>query len=175
MTKLLSVAVSLLLLSGCAIWTGGLPTSYTTKEQYPIISSIHGIKQITNSADLHEIVISYSPTKEITLNTNSTHGWRIQIKPAEKRLNGREFYILPKPARWDVKWGMVSLDKTTCVKDFVVPKGVKYINDDWGMFPEDPLGEYRIVVFLDDKLAADFSFRVIAGTKAAAATKDQGK
>lgn len=173
--KLLPIGAGLLLLSGCAVWTGGLPPSYYTVEKYPIVSSTHGIKRIKTSDDLRETVISYSPTNEIALNTNTIHGWRIQIKPAEKQLIGREFYILPKPARWAPTWGIVSPDKTTCVKDFIVPKGVKYISNGWGMYPDDPLGDYRIVVFLDNQLAAEFNFRVVAGAKKAGVLKDRKK
>jgi hypothetical protein len=169
--KPLLLGAGLILLSGCAIWNGGLPASYSTKDKYPIVSSVHGIRQYSVSADQHGIVKSYSSTNEITLNTNTTQGWQIQIKPAEKKLAGREFYILPKPARWPTNYGVVSPDKTTCISDFIIPKGIRYISRDWGMFPDDPLGEYRIVIFIDRKLAADFTFRVIEGTNAAGALK----
>jgi hypothetical protein len=169
--KLLPICAGLLLLSGCVFYTGGLPSSANTKEKYLVISSIHGIKQVTVSANLQETIISYTPTNEIVLNTNTTHGWLIQIKPAEKQIYVREFYILPKPARWNIKQGFISFDNTTCVRDFIVPKGAKYINDSWGMFADDPLGEYRIAILLDFKLAADFKFRVIEAAKPACVLK----
>ena len=58
--------------------------------------------------------------------------------------------------------GRVVRHGTTCVTEFVAGKGSKNIGHSWGMFSEDPLGEYRIAVFLDDRLAAEFSFRVVA-------------
>jgi hypothetical protein len=150
------------LLTGCAVWTGGVPSLYHQNGNYPVVASIHGIKDITLSDNLSKTIISYTTTNEIVLNTNTIHGWIIQIAPVTNRLFVQEFYVLPKAARWDTsKARAVSIDKTTCLTEFFVPKGVKYISDDWGMFPDDPLGEYKITVFLDRKLAADFKFRVV--------------
>jgi len=150
------------LLTSCAVWTGGIPSSYHQNGNYPVVTSIQGIKEITHSDGLSKTIISYTPTNEIVLNTNTIHGWIIQIALVTNELFAEEFYVLPKAARWDTsKAQVVSIDKTTCLTEFSVPKGVKYISDDWGMFPDDPLGEYEIAVFLDRKLAADFKFRVV--------------
>jgi hypothetical protein len=77
----------------------------------------------------------------------------------------REVYILPGSARWGTKErpvsGRVVRDRTTCVTEWTAGKGAKYIGGSWGMFPDDPLGEYHLTVFLDDRLAAEFRFRVI--------------
>jgi hypothetical protein len=177
--KLASVLTLLSSLTGCVVWTGGIPSSYRDREKYPILASVHGIKEVTYSNDLQRIGISYTPTNEITRDTNTTHGWLIQIQPAERPIKGVEFYVLPKAARWGSQErppeGIVSLDKTTCVKYFVLPKGAKYVGDEWGMFADDPLGEYQITVFLDKRLAADFRFRVIEEPKPATPPKDQYK
>lgn len=165
--RLLPALVALTLSSGCAFWTGGIPDSYSKTEKYPVIASVHGIKHVTYSDDLHNIVVSYIPTNEIILSTNTTHGWLIHIQPTDKQLVGEEFYILPKAARWSIRSRMVSIDRTTCRTDFIVPKGAKYIGEDWGMFSDDPLGEYEIVVFLDHKLASDFRFCVVGNLKSA--------
>jgi hypothetical protein len=157
--KQIPILAAITLLTGCAAWTG-IPSSYADKGKYPIIASVHGIKEITFSDNLHIIVTSYTPTNEITLNTNTVHGWLIQIPPAEKPLDVREYFVLPKAAHWP-KNRIVSLDQTTCLTYFIAPKGVKYISNDWGMYVTDPLGEYEIAVFLDSKLAADFKFRVV--------------
>ncbi|HLX68019.1 MAG TPA: hypothetical protein VKV04_00185 [Verrucomicrobiae bacterium] len=160
--KLSLAIVCVSLLAGCAVWTGGVPSSYRQNGNYPVVASIHGIQDVTHSDDLSKTIISYTPTNEMVLNTNTIHGWIIQIPPAQKRLFGQEFYVLPKAARWDTsKVRVVSIDQTTCLTEFFVPKGAKYISDDWGMFPDDPIGEYEIAVFLDRKLAADFKFRVV--------------
>ena len=160
--KLLPIIVCISSLTGCAVWTGGVPSSYRQDGKYPVVTSFHGIKKVSHSDDLSKVIISYTPTNEIVLNTNTVHGWVIQIPPAPKRLVCQEFYVLPKAARWNApRLGIVSIDKTTCVTRFVVPKGARYISDDWGMYPDDPLGQYEIVVFLDRKFAADFTFRVV--------------
>jgi hypothetical protein len=157
--KQIPVFAAITLLTGCATWTG-IPPSYANNGKFPIVASVYGIKEVTFSDDLHKIVTTYTPSNEITLNTNTVHGWLIQIPPAEKPLDVREYYVLPKAAHWP-KDRMVSLDQTTCLTEFIVPKGVKYISNDWGMYVNDPLGEYQIAVFLDGKLAADFKFRVV--------------
>ena len=159
--KLLPVIVCVSLLTGCAVWTGGFPSSYRQNGNYPVVASIHGIKDVSSSVDLSKTVVSYTATNEIVLNTNTTHGWMIQIPPAPKRLLCQEFYILPKAAHWGATLQFVSIDKTTCVTGFFVPKGERYISRHWGMYADDPLGEYEIAVFLDKKLAADFKFRVV--------------
>jgi len=160
--KLLLIIIGISLLTGCAVWTGGIPSSYRQDGKYPVVTSFHGIKNVTHSDDLSRVVVSYTPTNEIVLNTNTLHGWVIQIPPASKRLVCQEFYVLPKAARWkESRFGIVSMDKTTCITRFIVPKGGKYISDDWGMYPDDPLGQYEIAIFLDRKLAADFTFRVV--------------
>jgi hypothetical protein len=160
--KISPLIVLVSLLTGCAVWTGGVPASYRQNGNYPVVASVFGIKQITHSDNLNKTIISYAPTNEIVLNTNTIHGWLIQIPPAQKRLFGQEFYVLPKSAHWDTsKVRMISIDKTTCLTEFYVPKGAKYISDDWGMFANDPIGQYEIAVFLDRKLAADFKFSVV--------------
>ena len=163
--KMLLIFAIVSLLTSCAIWKGGIPTYWRDGGKYPIITNVCGIKEVSYSTSLQKIVISYIPTNEIVLDTNTTVGFMIQIQPAEKPLYGREFYVLPKAARWNTtKKQIVSMDHTTCVTDFYVPKGAKYIEDSWGMFADDPLGEYEIAIFLDNKMAADFKFHVIAKT-----------
>jgi hypothetical protein len=162
------------LLAGCAIWKGGLPPFSKVTDKYPIVASVHGIKKVSYSDDLHQIVISYTPTNEIILDTNTIHGWLIKIDPPKKAISVREVFILPKPAHWPNSiLGRISPDRTTCVTDFVVPKGVKYLNGSWGMFGDDPLGKYQIFVFLDERLAAKFEFNVLQGTRTASKSKQE--
>ena len=175
LVKQLPLLAVLALLTGCAVWTGGIPASYADKGKYPIVACVHGIREVTFSDDLHKIVTSYTPTNEITLNTNTIHGWLIQIQPAEKPVEVREYFVLPKAARLGSKSRTVSLDQTTSLTDYTAPKGVKYISEEWGMYADDPLGQYEIAVFLDGKLAADFKFSVIEQPKATPISKDRGK
>ncbi len=159
--KLSLATICVLLVAGCAVWTGGIPSSYRQNGNYPVAASIHGVEDVTYSDDLRKTIISCTPTNEMVLDTNTTHGWIIQIPPAPKQLLCNEFYVLPKAAHWDTSERIVSTDQTTCLRQFFVPKGAKYISDSWGMFLDDPIGEYEIAVFLDGKLAGDFKFRIV--------------
>ena len=151
------------MVGSCAVWKGGIPASYSKTNQYPLVTRIFGIKNVTRADDLSKTVISYAPTNEILLNTNTAYGWIIQIEPATNVLVCEEFFILPKPARWGTNVvRVVSPDKTPCRTRFILPKGAKYFSDEWKMFSDDPLGEYEMVVFLDRRLAADFKYRVVA-------------
>ncbi len=158
----LSILSAAAISTGC-MWTGGLPKSYQNTERYPVIASIHGIKRVKFAEDLRSIVTTYEPTNTITLDTNTVHGWMLEIEPPAEPLQFTEFFILPAPApRWGEPIpGVISLDRTTACRHGTIPAGAKHLALAWGMAADDPLGNYRLVIFLDDKCAADFNFEVI--------------
>jgi len=127
-----------------------------------VVTSIHGIKRTTFSPDLQTVVTTFTPTNEIPLNPTNVHSWMIKVEPFEKAVPVEAFFVLPKPAPWGRLSGLVSPDRTTALTTFDASAGTTYLSDSWGMHANDPLGDYRIAVFIDRKLAADFRFTVVA-------------
>jgi len=156
-----------LLLAGCsAPWTGGIPNEYKHAGKFPVVAAVSGISELIPSQGSSDTALTenYMPTNEIILNTSITHGWVVQFQPVDRDLVAEEYYILPKAARWncDTNTQTVSKDQTTCRTVIAIPKKEHFVSHDWGMFLDDPVGEYEMAVFIDHKLAVDFKFRVLA-------------
>lgn len=128
-----------------------------------MIASVHGIKHVEFAKDLQRVVTTYAPTNTLVLDTNTVHGWMVEIQPTNKPLKLLEFFILPAPPpRWSEPIpGLISFDRTTAYREATLPAGVRYLSNSWGMYADDPLGAYRLVIFLDEKCAADFNFQVV--------------
>jgi hypothetical protein len=154
------------LLNGCVTTLSETLVAHASRQKYPVIAYIHGVRRITHTDDLQSTIIEYVPSGEIPRNPQTVHGWLIRIKPVEKATRVREVYILPGPAHWGSRKrlvrGLVMDNDTACVTEWIIPKGAEYVGYDWGMSADDPLGEYQKVVIIDDKLAASFRFRVTA-------------
>jgi len=165
----------LIFVGGCVSPSSeSLPPHYA-ENKYPVLAAIHGIKKTIVAADLHNIITTYTPTNEIQLSTNTIHAWLVQIKRTEKPIQVKEVFILPSRARWGTKerpvLGMVVNEQKTCITKWTAGKGTEYVGNSWGMFSDDPLGEYRIVIFFDEKLAAEFKFNVFAESRAPTSQK----
>lgn len=164
------------LLGGCFSPHWELPPNYA-ESKYPVLTAIHGVIKSTTADDLQSTCTTYTPFADLARNTNTTHGWLIKIERIEKPILVQEVYTLPEPARWGSKEspvsGMVLNNRTTCITTYKARKGTEYVGKSWGMYADDPLGEYRKVIFLDNKFAAEFRFRVTATSSSTTTTGDK--
>jgi hypothetical protein len=152
------------LLTGCS-WNGQLPAKLENAPAYPVIAAVHGVRRATTSDDLKSTTTTYVDLNPVPRNRTNGVSWLIQIEPLPETAKVEEFYFLPGPARWPPLGTFplrdISIDQKASWTQTLAPKGTKYLSGGWGMYPDDPLGEYRLAVFIDGKRALDFKFTVI--------------
>ncbi|MBW4616259.1 MAG: hypothetical protein KME21_23890 [Desmonostoc vinosum HA7617-LM4] len=104
-------------------------------------------------------------TNKIPLIEGNAYGWRIKLRDYQGEVKWREVLRLPKrPETWSTDNGenfSISTDGTTAEtkRTQSAPNGV--IENFWTIAPGDPAGQYKIEVFIDDRLISSFNFETI--------------
>ncbi len=114
---------------------------------------------------------TFTPSDHVPNVTDQSYGWIITLRTTSARIRWREEFTLPEvPATWgnpesDVT-RMVSPDGKTLVTENVVAPdqnpatGHAFINNAWSVESSDPVGRYRIRVYIEGELVATFNFNV---------------
>ncbi|MDZ8186177.1 MAG: hypothetical protein RMX96_15150 [Nostoc sp. ChiSLP02] len=104
-------------------------------------------------------------TKTVPLQEGIAYGWRMKLKDYQGEVKWREVLRLPKPPQtWGTDNGedfSISADGTTSTtrRTESAPDGT--IENFWTIAPGDPLGKYKIEVYVNDRLINTFEFEVI--------------
>ncbi|MEH2096247.1 hypothetical protein [Nostoc sp.] len=146
--------------SGIAQNATPFPTP-TSLKKIIVSNAEFGLKRVDTKGN-----VTIFRTTRVPLQQGNAYGWRIKLKDHQGEVKWREVLHLPKPPEtWGTDNGedfSISADGTTSItrRTQSAPDGV--IGNFWTIAPGDPLGKYRIDVYIDDRLIGTFEFEVIA-------------
>ncbi len=132
----------------------------TSLKKITVTNTEFGLKRVDTKGN-----VTILETKTIPLQEGNAYGWRIKLKEYKGEVKWREVLRLPKPPEtWGTDNGenfSISADGTTSItrRTQSAPDGV--IENFWTIAPGDPLGKYKIEVYVDDRLINTFEFEVI--------------
>ncbi|MDZ8224405.1 MULTISPECIES: hypothetical protein [unclassified Nostoc] len=132
----------------------------TNTKQITVSNTEFGLKRVDSKGN-----VTILRTTRVPLQQGNAYGWRIKLKDYQGEVKWREVLHLPKPPEtWGTDNGedfSISADGTTSVtrRTQSAPNGV--IENFWTIAPGDPLGKYRIEVYIDDRLISTFEFELI--------------
>lgn len=107
----------------------------------------------------------YIPAKTIPFKVNQDVGFKLWITSKKANIHWKYEYELPVPLpNWDqiVKDPIVkfSPDKKMAILENVIHSSSGVMEEFWFFLPGDPLGLYRMTVYLDGYRACEFLFNV---------------
>lgn len=109
---------------------------------------------------------NFVPTNRVPLQEGNAYGWRIELKDYQSEVKWREVIRLPKPPEtWGTADGenfSISKDGTTAVTKRIQSATDGVIENFWTIAPGDPLGKYKIEVYIDDRLVGSFEFELVS-------------
>jgi hypothetical protein len=146
--------------SGVAQNATPFPTP-TSLKKITVSNAEFGLKRVDSKGN-----VTIFRTTRVPLQQGNAYGWRIKLKDYQGEVKWREVLHLPKPPEtWGTDNGedfSISADGTTSItrRTQSAPGGV--IGNFWTIAPGDPLGKYRIDIYIDDRLIGTFEFEVIA-------------
>lgn len=132
----------------------------TSLKKITVTNAEFGLKRVDAKGN-----VTIFQTKTIPLQEGNAYGWRIKLKNYQREVKWREVLRLPKPPEtWGTDNGenfSISADGTTSVtrRTQSAPDGT--IENFWTIAPGDPIGKYKIEVYVDDRLINTFEFEVI--------------
>ncbi|MFN6540357.1 MAG: hypothetical protein RM021_028960 [Nostoc sp. EkiNYC01] len=132
----------------------------TSLKKITVSNAEFGLKRVDTKGN-----VSIVETTKVPLQEGNAYGWRIKLKDYQGEVKWREVLRLPKPPEaWATDNGenfSISADGTTSVtrRTQAAPNGV--IENFWTIAPGDPVGKYKIEVYIDDRLINTFEFEVI--------------
>lgn len=106
----------------------------------------------------------FIPSRVLPLTPEQSYGWLIELRPGKRSVRWREEFELPHaPATWGVpetegRRRVAAHGRIAVTERTVAPMGGNMILNFWTVAPGDPEGPYRIRVFVEGRLAGDFSF-----------------
>ncbi|NET00995.1 MAG: hypothetical protein F6K62_12190 [Sphaerospermopsis sp. SIO1G2] len=132
------------------------------KRKNPTVSKAEfGVRIVDSKGETN-----FFPTVKVPLKKGDTYGWRIKLNNRQGTVKWREVLTLPKaPETWstsDAKDNFsLSGDGKTAVtkRTQTIKNGV--IENYWQIAPGDPLGKYKIEVYVEDRLIATFQFETV--------------
>ncbi|WP_265272096.1 hypothetical protein [Nostoc sp. KVJ3] len=133
----------------------------TNTKQITVSKTEFGLKRVDSKGN-----VTIFQTTRVPLQEGNAYGWRIKLKDYQGEVKWREVLHLPKPPEtWGTDNGedfSISADGTTSItrRTQSAPDGV--IENFWTIAPGDPLGKYKIEVYIDDRLIDTFEFEVIS-------------
>lgn len=104
-----------------------------------------------------------TPAQVVPLKPGQRYGWRLRISSPNPTVKVRSEYTLPrKPKTWGGEGEIltISKDRRTATSQSVVSTDTGVVEDEWSIDKGDPAGTHRFRIYLDDKLAREFSFTV---------------
>ncbi|MEH2160577.1 MAG: hypothetical protein V7K38_05915 [Nostoc sp.] len=132
----------------------------TSLKNITVSNTEFGLKRVDSKGN-----VTIFRTTRVPLQQGNVYGWRIKLKDYQGEVKWREVLHLPKPPEtWGTDNGedfSISADGTTSItrRTQSAPDGV--IENFWTIAPGDPVGKYRIEVYIDDRLIGTFEFEVI--------------
>jgi hypothetical protein len=100
----------------------------------------------------------------VPLVVGQSYGWMIRLDTKRRSVKWREELQLPKPAQtWGLPSGkghLLSLDGKTAITQEESATDRGFIGHFWGVAPHDPSGSYTMNIFVEDRLVAQFAFRL---------------
>ncbi len=132
----------------------------TNAKQITVINAEFGLKRVDSKGN-----VTIFQTTRVPLQEGNAYGWRIKLKDYQGEVKWREVLRLPKPPEtWGTDNGedfSISADGTTSVtrRTQSPPNGV--IENFWTIAPGDPVGNYKIEVYANDRLLSTFEFELI--------------
>jgi hypothetical protein len=132
----------------------------TNLKQTTVSKAEFGLKRVDTKGN-----ITIFQTTKVPLQEGNAYGWRIKLKDYQGEVKWREVLRLPKPPEtWGTDSGedfSISADGTTSVtrRTQAAPDGV--IDNFWTIAPGDPVGKYKIEVYIDDRLISTFEFETV--------------
>ncbi|MBD2612208.1 hypothetical protein VF14_33910 [Nostoc linckia z18] len=119
-----------------------------------------GLKRVDTKGN-----VTIFQTTTVPLQEGNVYGWRMKLKNYQGEVKWREVLRLPKPPQtWGTDNGenfSISADGTTSITRRTQPATDGVIENFWTIAPGDPLGKYKIEVYIDDRLINTFEFEVI--------------
>ncbi len=132
----------------------------TNGKQITVSKAEFGLRKVDPSGKANFI-----PTNRVPLQEGNAYGWRIELKDYQSEVRWREVLRLPKPPEtWGTDDGenfSISKDGTTAVTKRVQSATDGVIENFWTIAPGDPLGKYKIEVYIDDRLVGSFEFELV--------------
>jgi hypothetical protein len=133
----------------------------TNGKQISVSKAEFGLKRVDFRGKTNVI-----PTTRVPLREGNIYGWRIQLKDYQSEVKWREVLRLPKPPEtWGTDNGedfSISRDGTTAQTKRIQSAEDGVIENFWTIAPGDPLGKYKIEVYIDDRLIGSFEFELVS-------------
>ncbi|MEH2071886.1 MAG: hypothetical protein V7K47_27680 [Nostoc sp.] len=132
----------------------------TSLKKITVSNAEFGLKRVDAKGN-----VTIFQTTTVPLQQGNAYGWRIKLQDYQGEVKWREVLRLPKPPEtWGTDSGedfSISADGTTSVtrRTQSAPDGV--IENFWTIAPGDPVGKYKIEVYIADRLISTFEFEVI--------------
>jgi len=168
-TKVLLVSLSLILgvitptLNNSNIALAEIIPKYSqsiSNQQIVVTKTEFGVR-IVNS----EGKVNFFPTTTVPLKEGDAYGWKITLDNYQGKVKWREVLSLPKPPEtWitqDHKNFSISKDGKTAISTRTETPVNGVIENFWSISPGDPVGEYKIEVYIDERLIGNFAFEVV--------------
>lgn len=108
----------------------------------------------------------FKATRLIPLVAGQSYGWIVFVKTTSAKVRWREEFTLPAAPK---VWGgekpsstvqSLSADRRTSITEGEATPTRGFILNAWSVAPGDPVGTYRIRVFIDNRLVETFDFEV---------------
>jgi hypothetical protein len=132
----------------------------TNAKPITVSNTEFGIKRVDSKGN-----VTIFQTKRVPLQEGNVYGWRIKLKDYQGEVKWREVLRLPKPPEtWGTDSGenfSISADGTTSTTRRTQSAKEGVIENFWTIAPGDPVGKYKIEVYIDDRLIGTFEFEVI--------------
>ncbi|MEA5604184.1 hypothetical protein [Nostoc sp. UHCC 0252] len=129
-------------------------------KQITVSNTEFGLKRVDSKGN-----VTIFRTTRVPLQEGNIYGWRIKLKDYQGEVKWREVLYLPKPPEtWGTDNGedfSISKDGTTSITRRTQSALDGVIENFWTIAPGDPVGKYRIEVYIDDRLIGNFEFEVI--------------
>lgn len=125
-------------------------------QEVVVIDKQFGLFSITDEG------IKFTSAATVPLVEKQAYGWRLRVNTKQSQISVREEFELPvAPKTWgNIPDNAISNDRKTSTQKIALTPDRGYIENVWEVAPGDPVGNYVIRVFIDDKLAAKFEFKV---------------
>lgn len=110
--------------------------------------------------------LAFEPTAVVPHRVGQRYGWVIEVRATRRSLAVREEYLLPTTAKAATagdalaeSLNMPSQRRSQVSQRQLVPVDGRIIGE-WEIGPHEPAGQRHLQVFIEDRLAASFQYRV---------------
>ena len=162
----------LLVASSCLVWSGCKPPPVPEREALiqprgPVKASIalDDLEKVefgsTSKVDGEEV---FRPHAVVTRGDGEGYGWRLHMSPDRvRRVEIKEVLRLPvAPKQWGVSQATrISRDRRTATTTMArFPRVDGTITSEWTYTKEDPVGQYTLMLYVDEQYVTTHVFEV---------------